>query len=94
MTVTDERINALSEAETDKLLGKEAFRLRVKEIVDSRKGEDSYAERLKESFDELLFSISQTIGKVEGGDMTSSQLLEADLENLQRDIKKLKDLLP
>ena len=70
------------------------LRKRVEEIVNSRKSEDSYAETLKEAVDEFLFSISQTIGKVEGGDMTSSQLLEADLENLQRDIKKLKDLLP
>ena len=70
------------------------IRARIQEVVDSREGEDSYAERLKESFDELLFSISQTIGKVEGGDMASSQISESDLENLQRDIKKLKDLLP
>jgi len=71
------------------------FRKRVEEIAKSGKYEDSYAETLKETVDELLFSISQTIGKVEGGDMsTSSEIPEAELKELQDNVKKLKDLLP
>lgn len=70
------------------------LRTRVQEIVDSREGEDSYAERLKESFDELLFSISQTIGKVEGGDNTSEGLSESSLKDLQAKLDTLKTLLP
>ena len=33
MTNNDERIKALSEQETEKLLGKEVFRARIKEII-------------------------------------------------------------
>ena len=79
---------------TKETLGIDDLRVRVQEIVDSRKGEDSYAERLKESFDELLFSISQTIGKVEGGDMASSEIPKSALKELQENISKIKDLLP
>lgn len=70
------------------------LRARVQEIVDSKQGEDSYVERLKKSFDELLFSISRTVGKVEGGDANSAGILEADLNDLRINLDKLKGFLP
>ena len=48
MTVTDEKIKALSEGETDKLLGKEVFRQRVKEIVDEHIGSVDFMKKVRE----------------------------------------------
>lgn len=63
MTLTDEKIKALSEVETEKLLGKEALRKRVNEIICEYVEKVSFSELVKkyaaEEMDKRVFRSAQ-----------------------------------
>ena len=74
--------------------GIKRLRAKINEIAGSREDETSYKQKLEAVFDELLFSISTTIGKVEGADINASEISEQSLIELQQNIDNLKNLLP
>lgn len=48
MTSLEEKVRALSEEQTARLLGQEAFRIRVKEIVDEHIGQVEFMKKVRE----------------------------------------------